>query len=267
MKEVRLEYKILLVIASIFVITLIYYLIQSGTFANWFIDIKKNNYVQCSEQTYTKGITYTEYRCQISDDVGNTYTLSYPQIDMESEDIINLNRTLKQNFDYVLNTVEYNKDTSKMELSSYTSLTYQIYDDLEVVSLLVTNREVEDTNYVKNKGYTSYNIKKTTGHVLTDEEMRDIYSLDLSFSSKLRAKVINMYAEEFQYNYYDQTFTVKNSKIDSSIEKITINSIRNIYINQNGDISFIIDLYNPTYYQTKPYLITVNNSNIEYKKM
>lgn len=265
MKDARLEYKILFVIGSIFVITLVYYLIQNGTFANLFINIRKNNYVKCSEQSYTKGISYTEYRCQISDDVGKTYTLSYPQIDMESEDITILNKRLKQNFDYVLNTIEYNKDTSKMELSSYTSVSYQIYDDGDVVSLLVTKEQVEDTNYILENEYTPYNIVKKTGEVLTDEEMRDIYSLNLSFSSKLRAKIVNMYATEFQYNYYDKLFTVRNARIDSSIEQLTVDSIRNIYINQSGNISFILSLYNPNYYQNIPYLITVNNNNIEYK--
>lgn len=265
MKDARLEYKILFVIASIFVITLIYYLVQNGTFMELFINIRKDNYVKCSEQSYTKGISYTEYRCQISDDMGNTYTLSYPQIDMESEDITNLNKILKQNFDYVLDTVEYHPDTSKMELSSYTSISYQVYDDGDVVSLLVTKEQVEDTNYVKENQYRPYNINKKTGKVLSDEEMREVYSLNLSFSSKLRAKIINMYAEEFQYNYYDKLFTVRNARIDRSIEQITVDSIRNIYINQNGNISFIINLYNPDYYQNIPYLITIDNGNIEYR--
>lgn len=265
MKGIRLEYKILFVIASVFIITLIYYLIQNGTFTDLSINIQKNNYVKCSEQSYTKGIGYTEYRCQISDDVGNTYTLSYPQIDMESEDIKRLNKTLKQNFDYVLETVEYNHDTSKIELFSYTSSSYQIYDDGEIVSLLVTNKQIEDTNYVKENQYRPYNINKKTGEILSDEQMRDIYSLNLSFSSKLRAKIVSMYAKEFRYNYYDTLFTVRNNKIDSSIEQLTIDSIRNIYINQNGNISFILYLYNPSYYQNIPYLITVNNNNIEYK--
>jgi len=268
LKNARLEYKILFVLACIFLLTLVYYLVQSGTFTTWFINIKKNNYVQCSEQTYTKGIHYTEYRCQISDDVGNTYTLSYPQIDMESEDITNLNKILKQNFDYLLDTVKYNPDTSKMELSSYTSMNYLIYDDGDIVSLLVTKGFVEDSNYLRENQYTPYNILKKTGEVLTDEQMREFYSLDLSFSSKLRAKIINMYAEEFQYNYYDKLFTIRNSNIDNSIEQLTVSSIRNIYINQEGNISFIINLYNPTYYQNMSYRITVyKNHNIEYKRI
>ncbi len=262
----RKEYKVVLFLGVIFLIVFVIYGMQSGLFVSFFVDLKKGHYVKCSEQTYEKGVPYTEYRCDLSDDVGNKYFIMYPQINIDSEDIQTLNRRLKSNYDTVYASTQYEKDASKMVLDSYTSTQYAIYANGDIVSLLVSNALVENANFVLENRYTSYHIQKSTAKVLDDKEIRRIYGLDLAFSSKLRAKVIQMYAMDFQYNYYDTTMLGRDEKIDSSIESVTLSSIQNIYMDEKEQIHFFLQLYHPTYFKEEMFEIIVDkDKNITYQ--
>ncbi len=266
MKQWKTEYKILLFFGVLFVIVLVFYLVQSGTLVGWITGVKKGQYINCTEQDYQKGISYTEHRCTIGDEVGNTYTLSYPQINIDQPDIQNLNTLLRANFDTVYQSIEYGQDIRKLVLDSYTSTNYAIYQNDRVASLLVTDTEVAGSNITVSNQYRAYNIEITTGNLLDDEEMRNMYGLDLSFSSQLRAEIVKMYATEFGYNYYGELPQFRNQNIDDSITSITISSVSNIYIGPDGNIHFFIKLYHPSYFTEISYRITVDNGqNIQYE--
>lgn len=259
MKNWKTEYKILFFIGCVFVATLIFYLIQSGSFSRFFINLKKDDYMTCTEQNYVNGFSYTEYRCSIRDDQGNSYTLSYPQIHVESEDIQTLNKRLKSNFDNYKENIIYNSKSNKIELNSYSSINYAIYSDSKMVSVLVSQEKIENTEFSTSSSRITYNFSKETGKQLSEREVKALYSINLDFSSNLRAKVIKMYASDFGYNYY--VTNSRNQKFDESIESVTLSNIQNIFVTQDGEICFFINLYNPTYFQNIRYQVTVDTNN------
>lgn len=260
MKNLKTEYKILLFVGCVFFATLIVYLIQSGFFSNLFINLKKEDYITCTEQNYVNGFSYTEYRCSIRDDKGNYYSLSYPKINVESDDVEKLNNRLKENFEFLKESFSYGSNLSEMELDSYTSSEYTISSDSKIVSLLVSSKRFINTDYNLENSYMSYNISRETGKILSDDEVKAIYSIDLTFSSRLRAEVVKMYASEFGYNYYAVNAS-RNREIDASIENVLLSSIQNIYLSQDGNVSFFLKLYNPSYFQNVTYRIIIDKNN------
>lgn len=213
----------------------------------------------CTEQDYVKGFSYTEYRCSIRDDQGNSYTLSYPQIHVESEDIQTLNKRLKSNFESCKENIIYKSNSNKLELGSYSSINYAIYSDSKMVSVLVSQEDIENIEFSTSSSRVTYNFSKENGKQLSESEVKTLYSINLDFSSNLRSKVIKMYASNFGYNYY--ATNSRNQKFDESIENVTLSNIQNIFVTQDGEICFFLNLYNPTFFQNIRYQVTVNQKN------
>lgn len=266
MQEMRAEYKLLIGLGIIFTFILLFFLWKNNYFSKLVSKYKENKLVSCTNQTSKKGIEYTNYTCTIKDENGKSYTISYPQIEEKTDDIKRINKILKKDFDTAYNSVKYNEDEDNLQLSSYQTTNFKIYNSNGIASILIEKKNiVGDILNTINK-YQIYNIDTSTYEILDDNELKKKIGIDRDYSSKLRGQIIKMYLENFRYDYNNEPANFRNRAIDSSVVSITYGAINNIYLDDDGNARFIIYIYNPNYGERIPYRFTVDkNKNTVYE--
>lgn len=266
MQEMRAEYKLLIGLGIIFTFILLFFLLKTNSFKKLFNKYKESTLVSCTEETIKKGIEYTNYLCTIKDEKGKSYTISYPQIKEKSSDIKNINKIFKKEFNNIYNSVKYYDDGDDLQFSSYQSTNFKIYSSNGIVSLFIEKKDmIGEVHNTINK-YNIYNIDIKTYEVLENEDVKKKIGIDRDYSSSLRSKIIEMYINEFRYNYYNELPVYRNLLIDNAVESITYKSIDNIYIDDEGNAKFILYIYNPNYGEEIPYSFTLDkNKNTTYE--
>lgn len=266
MKDWRTEYKILLFIGVLFFIVLILFLIRTDALGKMTASYKESKLIECTSKSYTKGIKYEDYTCIVKDEYGNSYTISYPQIEEKSDDIKSLNTYLKKDFNDVSKSIEYSNANEKLQFASYQKVNYKIHNSSGVVSFLIEkeDRVGEVLNTVNQ--YQIYNIDLSTYEILDSDEIKEKFSINRDYSSNLKGIVTKMYLSKFRYDYNNELPVYRNQYIDSSIEDITYRSINNLYIDDDGNINFILYLFNPNYGEKIPYNFALDkNGNTTYE--
>ena len=87
MKNWRIEYKILFIIGIIFLVIVLIALFSNNYFQKWNNNFKKNNLKNCQTTEHQGSVSYIEYTCNIKDETGKNYTISYPEINIDNKDI------------------------------------------------------------------------------------------------------------------------------------------------------------------------------------
>ena len=266
MKNMRTEYKLLLCLAIIFFIILISAMIKYDVFTEKIDELKEKQYVKCTEEILTKGIEYTNYYCTITDDLGDSYVISYPSINMDTKDVKRINNKLSAEYDRLINKINLTKGGKEFYITSVNSLDYEIYYHNNIVSILIIKNETDEEDYTNNVNYTVYNIDKLTGNTISNDEMKDKLNITYDLSSKIRMAVIKMYALEHHYDYIGRLSYLHDETFDESIENVTYNNISYLYNDDDGNIKFIFKLYNPDYKRKIPYYFTIDKKeNITYE--
>ena len=89
MKNMRTEYKLLLYLAIIFFIILFVAMLKYNVFTDKIDKLKEKQYINCVQEKLYKGIDYTNYYCTITDDLGESYVISYPEININTIMLLN----------------------------------------------------------------------------------------------------------------------------------------------------------------------------------
>jgi len=266
MKTWRTEYKILLALGVVFLITLVFFLIKNDTFEKMTQSYKQKQMTKCTKTTTTKGIEYTDYQCTIKDENGTNYTIEYPQITEKNKDIKSINNTLKKSFDKVYKSAEYMNIDKKLQLTAFQKINYKVYYANGIVSFLVEKQDIVGTVQNSVNQYKIYNIDATTYEVLDTDELKEKVGINRDYSSSIRGMVVKMYIDNFRYDYNNELPVYRNKYIDESVENVTYRAIDNLYIDDDGNIHFILYLYNPNYGESIPYNFTRDsNGNTTYK--
>lgn len=266
MKNMRTEYKLLLYLAIIFFTILIIAMLKYNVFTDKIDELKEKQYVNCTEEILTKGVEYTNYHCTITDDLGDSYVISYPSINMDTSDVESINNRLKSEYSKLINKINLTKAGEKFYISTVNSLDYEIYYHNNIVSILIMKNEIDEEEYTSSVNYNVYNLDKTTGTLISNDEMKDRLDITYDLSSKIRMKVIEMYALEHHYDYIGKLSYLHDEVYDDSIESVTYNNISYLYNDDEGNIKFIFKLYNPDYKRKIPYYFTIDkNEKITYE--
>lgn len=266
MKNMRTEYKLLLYLAIIFFIILTIAMLKYNVFGAKIDELKSKQYINCVEENLFKGVDYTNYYCTITDDLGDSYVISYPKINIDTRDVKAINNKLKSEYNKLVNKINLTKAGEKFYISSVNSLDYELYYYNDVISVLIIKNEMNEEEYTTTVDYTVYNIDKNTGKIIDNNEMKDKLNITYDLSSKIRMKVIEMYALEHHYDYIGKLSYLHDETFDESIENVTYNNISNLYSDDEGNIKFIFRLYNPDYKRKIPYYFTIDkNERITYE--
>jgi len=267
MKKMRKEYKLLIGLGIVFVIVLAIILLKEDYIGKFIDKQKEKELISCHNLSYTKGIKYTDYRCIISDEVGNSYPLSYIQIESKSADIKALNKVLKENYNKAYNNVEYTKIDKNIQLENYESIEYKIYYYNGIVSLLIKEQNYKSNIKNEKEEYIVYNIDTNTHNVLENDEMKEKLNITRDTSSEIRAEVIKMYATKYRYDYNNEAPIYRNDSIDESVKSITYSNIYDVYIDDQGNSNFILQLYSPSKGEEVPYKFKIDkNGKISYEQ-
>ena len=264
MKNIRSEYKLLIILASIFLVVLTIVFIKEDVFNTKINELKSKDYVKCTTEEITGNVDYTNHNCTITDDLNGYFNVSYPEINIDSKDVRNINKKLSSQYDQLINKINFDTIDGKFYLTSINSLDYKLYSYNGILSvLIITNKVTEDESGVD---YEVYNIDTSTGNLIKDNEMKDRCNITFDLSSKIRMAVIKMYAMEHHYDYIGKISYLHDDTIDESIENVTYNNISRLYLDNEGNRNFIFWLYNPDYKRKIPYYFKVdNNENITYE--
>ena len=105
-----------------------------------------------------------------------------------------------------------------------------------------------------------------TYQILDEEETKKRLGINQDYSSSLKGNIVKMYLEKFRYDYNNELEVYRNTYIDETIQNITYRSIQNIYIDDAGNIHFILYLFNPDYGDMIPYNFSTDQlGNISYE--
>jgi len=266
MQEMRAEYKLLIGLGIIFTFILLFFLLKTNYFTKMSNKYKESKLVTCTEEKQKKGIEYTNYTCTIKDETGKSYIISYPQIEEKNEDIKKINRILKKDFDTTYSSVKYYDDGKELQLSSYQTINFRIYNSNGIVSFLIEKKDITGNILNSVNKYQIYNIDTSTYKILDEDTLKKKIGIDRDYSSSLRGKIIKMYLENFRYDYNNELPIHRNRTIDESVESITYNAINNIYLDDEANIHFIMYIYNPNYGEKVPYKFNLDkNKNTTYE--
>lgn len=266
MKNMRTEYKLLLYLAIIFFIILFVAMLKYNVFTEKIDELKEKQYIKCTQEKLSKGVDYTNYHCTVTDDLGDSYVISYPEINVNTRDVELINNRLKSEYNKLVNKINLTKAGEKFYISSVNSLDYEIYYHNDIVSILIVKNEMDEEEYTNTVDYTVYNIDKNTGKIISNDKMKDRLNITYDLSSKIRMKVIEMYALEHHYDYIGKLSYLHDEVYDESIENVTYNNISYLYNDDDGNIKFIFKLYNPNYKKKIPYYFTIDkNERITYE--
>ena len=266
MQEMRAEYKLLIGLGIIFTFILLFFLLKTNYFEKISNKYKESKLVTCNEEMEEKGIEYTNYTCTINDETGKSYTISYPQIEEKNSDIKKINQILKKDFDTIYKSVKYYEEGKELELSSYQTTNFKIYHSSGIVSLLIEKKDITGDILNSVNQYQIYNIDTSTYEIIDDNDLKKKVGINRDYSSSLRSLVIKMYVENFRYNYYSELPIYRNRTIDESVESITYKAIKNLYLDDDGNIHFIMYIYNPNHGEKVPYKFTLDkNMNTTYE--
>ncbi len=259
MKSLKTEYKFLLVFGILFLVIFVFVMFRTNTLHRIEIENRKKKLAYCNEDKFTKGIEYTNYVCTIQDELGNNYTIEYPQIKEKNKDIKAINRELKKNFDEVYKSVKYNETGEKLQFLSYQKINYLVYEGKGIVSFLIENQDLVGPVHNTVNKYRVYNIDPDTYDVLETDEVKEKLKIDRDYSSHLKAIVVKMYMEKFRYDYNNELDIYRNPSIDESVQGVMYRAIDNVYMDSEGNPHFILYLFNPDVGEKVPYNFQIDD--------
>lgn len=263
--NLKTEYKIVFFFGVIFLVILIVYMINDNTIGKVADDIKKDGLIQCSNIKYENGVNYTERNCNINDDKSNNISVRYPQFNDKSDVFKNINNKIKEIYDDADKSIEYVKYDNEMILNSYTTVNYSIYNNNGIMSIVIEREYIKDGYKEKNNDFVIYNVDIENKKLISDTEFKKMFNINREYTTALKSNVISWYAVNHKYDYNNVVDAYRIDAIDKSIKSIVYSNISNLYLDNDGSINFIHQLYTPNAGGYRPYLFTYYNGKTTFK--
>lgn len=260
MKDLSTENKVAIIAITVTLVIVLVVLIMTGTLTDIFKKYKKQSSISCTSTDVVDKINYKDIKCVVRDDYNKTYSLSYPEFNVNEVNLSQVNNLFKNHYKKSLENIEYYEyeKNNKIGIYAFSEMNYKIIFYSDFMFIFDISNIVLDNEYRYDYKYDIiiYNLKNKNR--ITQAEFIETIKLHDDFSSNLKKTVFNIYSEKFNYNY--DYATKRNENIDKSYERITLSNINTFYYDANGKVSFILYLYDLSKFKEVPYFFKVDNS-------
>jgi hypothetical protein len=221
-----------------------------------------NKHLKCTKYSKNDNIVYISEECTIEDSLGQSFKIRLPQINLTGNEITVINNKLKDDYETDKRLLEFSTDNE--QLVQVGIFDYIYYDSNKILSLLVKREEIVFDSHSWPPVYDIYNIDKSTGKKLSNEELVESKNITIyNVLGSVQGVIKQIYLEEFDY---DVDIIDGDPIVDNYFNSIDRILFDNVFVNNKGNLVALVDLPIPYWSGEEFYLIEIGSNYASYEK-